>query len=180
MTSAPPVVLAAAADDGLMAALAAGIEAGGLPVARVELDARAEDDDEHEARFRQALAAVSAPPIIGGFSLGARIAARICPDVAPLALLCFAYPFHAPGDPARRTGLEALSRVRAPVRIIQGTRDPHGTEADVRGYRLPETVELVWLADGNHRFVPRSRSGLTHAAHVEAAVASALELIRRR
>jgi len=164
----------------LMEAIAMAIEGAGVPVVVVGLDAAVADDAAHEARVRAALADVAGGAIIGGFSLGARIAAKLCPEVAPRGLLCFAYPFHAAGDPRTRHGLETLSRVQVPTRIIQGTRDNHGTEAEVRSYRLPDPVEMVWLRDANHRFVPRGRSGLTHEGQIEAAAASAISFIRGR
>ena len=124
----------------------------------------------HEARDQDALANVAGRPIIGGFSLGARIAARLCQDVAPLGLLCFGFPF--------RTGLESLSRVQVPTRIIQGARDNYGTQAHVRGYQLPDSVEMVWVPDGNHRFRPRKRSGLTAEENIAAVTDSAISFIQ--
>jgi predicted alpha/beta-hydrolase family hydrolase len=160
-----------------MSAISRAIELAGHSIVAVGLDSRETDDAVHEQRFRAALASVSGPVIIGGFSLGGRIAAKLCAELEPLALLGFGYPFHAPGRPRVRHGLDVLSRVRVPTRIIQGTRDSHGSEADVRGYTLPDSVELVWLRDGNHRFVPRGRSGLTYDQHVEAATAAAISFI---
>lgn len=175
------LVLASASDDRLMEAIARGIGAAGLSVVTVALDASLPRDDEvHMARFVDAFECVTGPRIIGGFSLGGRIAATLCPQLAPLALLCFGYPFHAVGDPSLHRGLDALSAVQVPTRILQGTRDNHGSEAEVRGYRLPDSVELVWLRDGNHRFVPRARSGLTQATLIDRAVASAISFARGR
>lgn len=181
MTTTATLVLGSATDDALMGTIARGLSAAGLSVVTVELDAsRDQDDEAHRARFRDALEGVAGPRILGGFSLGGRIAATLCRELAPLALLCFGYPFHAAGDPSRRHGLDALLAAHVPARIVQGTRDNHGSEAEVRGYRLPDSIELVWLRDGNHRFVPRERSGLTQAAHVERAVASAISFARSR
>lgn len=162
----------------LLATLAGLIHGAGVPLVLVPLDPTLPDDHAHERRYRAALARVRGPVILGGFSLGARIAARLAPEFAPLGLLGFAYPFHAPGRPSLRPGLDALMQVQLPTRLIQGTRDPHGSEAEVRGYALPARVKLVWLRDGNHRFVPRARSGLSHAAHLQAAAAAAIGFAR--
>jgi len=177
------VVLGSPDHDGpadLLAAIAAPIQAAGVPVIVVRLDPNATNDAAHEAPYRAALTHVRGPVIIGGFSLGARIAAKLCPELAPLALLCLGYPFHQAKRPSAGHGLEALAAVEVPTCIIQGTRDPHGSEAEVRGYALPDAVELVWLRDGNHRFVPRARSGLRQAEHIQAAAAAALAFIRGR
>ncbi|KIG17444.1 putative hydrolase of the alpha/beta-hydrolase fold protein [Enhygromyxa salina] len=163
-----------------MAVIIAAIERAGITARVAALDPTSTDDAAHEQRYRVALAGVQGPVILGGFSLGGRIAARLCPELAPQALLCLGYPFHVRGQPRARHGLEALGRVRVPTLIIQGTRDPHGSEADVCGYALPDTVQLAWLQDGNHHFVPRERSGHTHAQHLAAAGAAAIAFIQAR
>ncbi|PRQ06253.1 alpha/beta family hydrolase [Enhygromyxa salina] len=164
----------------LMAAIGAAIATAGIAIRSVDLDPRCSNDAVQEQGFKAALAGVSGPVILGGFSLGGRIAARLCAELSPVALLCFGYPFHAPRRPSARHGLEALSRVRVPTLIVQGTRDSHGSEADVRGYSLPDAAQVVWLRDGNHRFVPRERSGYTHDQHIAAAGAAAITFIRGR
>ncbi len=169
--------------DPLVRALALAMEASGVPHVVVDLDAREADDDAHERRFQIALDDLGEIPgglVLGGFSLGARIAARLSVQTNVRGLLSLAYPFHRPGASDERHGLEALSRVTVPTRIIQGTRDNHGTEAEVRGYRLPATAEMVWLEDGNHRFVPRERSGFTEEGHLAAAMAAAVSFVRGR
>ena len=179
MTAVATVVLASPADDPLIETIAAALLNADIPVTVVGLNAAAADDAAHEAQFLEAIAAASGDTIIGGFSLGGRIAANLCADVAPRGLLCFGYPFHAAKEPKERRGLEALSRLQLPTRIIQGTRDNHGSAADVRSYGLPGSVEMVWLNDGNHRLVPRERSGHTHEELVRAAAASAISFVRR-
>lgn len=173
-----------ASPDSWIAQIAGAIAGAGVPVVVVSLDPRVTDDATHELQYRAALACVRGPVIMGGFSLGGRIAARRSSQLAArqelLGLLCFGYPFHAAKLPSARHGLDALSRVRVPTRIMQGTRDPHGNQAEVRGYALPESVELVWLRDANHRFAPRERSGLCHDAHIQAAAAAAISFIRER
>jgi len=180
MSPVPTLVLAGPADDALVGSIAHAIEASGSRVVVVGLDPTEPADGAHEARFRAALSGVSGDVIVGGFSIGARIAARLSGATAPRGLLCLGYPFHRAGDPQDRHGLETLSGVTVRTRIIQGSRDNHGTEAEVNRYRLPDTVEIIWLRDGNHRFEPRQRSGLTREAHVETATAAAIEFIGGR
>ena len=43
--------------------------------------------------------------------------------------------------------------------ILQGTRDPFGSQEEVAGYKLLSAVQVHWLADGNHDFKPRRASG---------------------
>lgn len=186
-------MLAAPADDPLVATLARALEDLGASVVLVGLNTAGADERSHEAQLRAAMCALPSADgggvIVGGFSLGARIAAGLLggglrrPGMseppAPRGLLCFGYPFHPATGPKRGVGLEALSRVTLPTCIIQGTRDNHGSVADVRSYRLPASVEMVWLEDGNHRFLPRVRSGLTFEQHVHTAAAAAYAFMGR-
>ena len=115
---------------------------------------------------------------LGGFSLGARIAALAAPTIKAAALIGFGYPFHRSGDVNDTHGLEALRSVAIPTLIVQGSRDVHGNQRQVEGYApLPPHVTLHWLADGNHRLRPRVRSGLTESQHLESAAKAALAFI---
>lgn len=173
------VVLASPTGDGLMSGLATAMEEAGFDVTRVALDPTRAEGELADC-MRAAAEASSGRLVLGGYSLGARVAAELCSELMPVALLLFGYPFHRAGAPTERHGLEALRAVVAPALIVQGTRDTHGSEADVRGYTLPTSVALCWLRDGNHGFVPRGRSGLSHEAHLSTATAAALSFLRSR
>ena len=62
-----------------------------------------------------------------------------------------------------------------PVLLCQGTRDAHGNQQQVIGYRLPPHIRVHWLLDANHALCPRPSSGhrqkdqLADAASVAAA-----------
>lgn len=110
------------------------------------------------------------PLIIGGKSMGGRVASMVADDCFGLGiahgLLCLGYPFHPPGKPDRlRTS--HLESLRMPGLICQGTRDPFGTVEEVAAYRLPDTIRLHWLEDGDHDFKPRKASGRTLHEHLE-------------
>jgi len=68
------------------------------------------------------------PLIVGGRSLGARVACRTAEAVGPVAVLCLAFPL----QPRRRTGaappsrLPELEAVPVPTLVVQGERDPFG------------------------------------------------------
>jgi predicted alpha/beta-hydrolase family hydrolase len=98
--------------------------------------------------------------VIGGKSMGGRIASMIADDVGARGLVCLGYPFHPPGKPERlRTA--HLAELATPTLILQGTRDPFGTREEVEGYDLSAAIRLHWLQDGDHSFKPRVRSGRT-------------------
>jgi hypothetical protein len=102
------------------------------------------------------------PLLIGGKSMGGRVASLIADELFAAGriagLACLGYPFHPPRKPEklRTAHLEALT---CPTLIVQGTRDALGNRADVAGYTLAPTIQLTWIADGDHDLVPRKRSG---------------------
>ena len=53
---------------------------------------------------------------------------------------------------------------------MQGERDPFGKPDEIAGYELQAPVEMSWIPDGDHSFVPRKRSGHTEAENLELAV----------
>jgi uncharacterized protein len=67
------------------------------------------------------------PLIVGGRSLGARVACRTAPATGATAVLCLAFPVHAPGqtDPAK-SRLPELDAVTLPTLVVQGKSDPFG------------------------------------------------------
>lgn len=105
------------------------------------------------------------PLIIGGKSMGGRVASMVADDLFDAGkihgLLCLGYPFHPPDKPDRlRTG--HLVNLRTPTLICQGTRDPFGTVEEVPGYDLADRIRVQWLEDGDHDLRPRKTiSGLT-------------------
>jgi hypothetical protein len=111
-----------------------------------------------------------APLIIGGKSMGGRVATMIadtCFDHGQISgVLCLGYPFHPPAKPGNlRTA--HLVDLKTPTLIVQGTRDPFGTDEEVPQYDLSSSIDMVWLPDGNHDLKPRKRvTGLSHQDHM--------------
>ncbi|MCY3912540.1 MAG: dienelactone hydrolase family protein [Chloroflexi bacterium] len=115
--------------------------------------------------------------VIGGRSMGGRMASLIADAVGARGLVCLGYPFHPPGKPEKlRT--EHLADLRTPTLIVQGERDAFGSKAEVGGYALSDAIRVHWLADGDHSFVPRKRSGHTAAGHLAEAAAVTAEFIQ--
>lgn len=107
--------------------------------------------------------------IIGGKSMGGRMATMIAERAGIHAVVCLGYPFHPPGKPDR-TRIEHLRRLNCPVLIVQGTRDPFGGQQEVAGYALPRNIDVQWMDDGEHSYIPRKKSGRTHAQNLNCAV----------
>ena len=114
--------------------------------------------------------------VIGGKSMGGRIASMIADEAGVAGLVCLGYPFHPVGKPAQ-TRIEHLRATKTPTLILQGTRDPFGTLDDVASYPLAALVHLHWLEDGEHSFRPRKASGRTEADNWQEAVVAILDFV---
>ena len=115
--------------------------------------------------------AATGPLIIGGKSMGGRVASMVADELFKegriAGLLCLGYPFHPPAKPTQlRT--QHLETLKTPALICQGTRDEFGTRDEVPGYRLSDTIEILWLEDGDHDLKPRKKiSGFSTAEHLK-------------
>lgn len=124
------------------------------------------------AEYIAAIDALGAPGklIIGGKSMGGRVASMIADDMHMagriIGLLCLGYPFHPISKPAQlRTA--HLAALNCPTLIVQGTRDLMGNREEVADYGLSPAIELLWLEDGDHDLRPRKAvTGLTAADHL--------------
>jgi predicted alpha/beta-hydrolase family hydrolase len=72
------------------------------------------------------------PLIVGGRSLGARVACRTTEATRAVAVLCLAFPVHPPGRP-ERSRLSELDAVQVPALVVQGDRDPFGMPPSADG-----------------------------------------------
>ena len=122
--------------------------------------------------WREVIAKLDAPGhlMIGGKSMGGRIAGMVADEVGAAGLICLGYPFHPPGAPTRlRTA--HLEKLRTPALILQGTRDTFGLPEEIARYKLSSKIRIVWIEDGDHSFKPRARSGRTNAQNMSEAIA---------
>jgi uncharacterized protein len=114
--------------------------------------------------------------VIGGKSLGGRIASMVADEAGVRGLVCLGFPFHPPGKPERlRT--KHLETLRTPALIVQGTRDALGSRDDVAGYRLSTSIRIAWIEDGDHSFKPRKSSGRTEAQNLSEAIIRVQEFL---
>lgn len=119
--------------------------------------------------------------VVGGKSMGGRVASMIADRLFAegIATGCVAvgYPFHPAGKPGtlRTAHLVGLT---CPMLIVQGERDPLGSRPEVERYDLSKTIEVLWLADGDHDLAPRRASGSTKAGHIETAAEATAAFIR--
>jgi len=183
----PVIVLAHGAgapmDSPPLNALARGLGEAGLRVARFEfpyMRRRRETGErkppDREPALRQAwhdaIAELGGGPrlVIGGKSMGGRMASLIADEAGVRGLVCIGYPFHPPGQ-LERLRTAHLKDLKTPTLIVQGTRDQFGTREEVAGYELSPAIRVVWMEDGDHSLKPRKSSGHTERGHLAAAVA---------
>ncbi len=124
--------------------------------------------------YRAAVAAVpSGPPLlIGGKSLGGRVASMVADDLHAqgriAGLVCLGYPFHPPKKPGQLRTLH-LEGLVCPALIVQGERDPFGDRSEVEVLSLSPAIRLHWARDGDHDLGPRGASGFTRKGNLTAA-----------
>lgn len=107
--------------------------------------------------------------VIGGKSMGGRIASLIADDAGVDGLVCLGFPFHPPGKPERFRG-EHLAHLRTPALICQGERDPFGRRDELEQVAFSPACTLAWIDDGEHSFKPRKASGRTWEENLALAV----------
>ena len=78
------------------------------------------------------------PLVVGGRSMGGRVACRTAAAADAVGVLCLAFPLQPPGRPTP-SRLPELEQVTVPVLIVQGERDPFGIPPAAPG----RTVALV-------------------------------------
>jgi hypothetical protein len=176
-------------DSLFMNSIAAGLAQAGLQVARFEfpyMEARRRSGkpgapDREPVLMQSWRDAISrlgggSRMVIGGKSLGGRIASLGADEMGVQGLVCLGYPFHPPGKPARpRQHLEAM---RTPTLILQGERDTFGGREEVASYKLSPRIHVAWLDDGDHSFKPRVSSGRTERQNLDATIAKVIEFVR--
>ena len=112
------------------------------------------------AAFEAAVAGAGGRPVlVGGKSLGGRIASMCVADGMPAAGLVFlGYPLHPPGKPERIRD-EHLSRIEVPMLFVHGTLDPFARPELIQGVvrRLGGRATLEQVEGGDHSFNVRGR-----------------------
>ena len=169
-------------DSPFMAAFAEGLGKRGFRVARFEFPFMAARRETGVKRppdrapvlldaWREVIDELGAENlVIGGKSMGGRIASMVADETGVKGLVCLGYPFHAPGRPMNPERLAHLHYLKPPALFCQGTRDTLGGAEDVETYTLSKAIVMHWLDDGDHGFKPRKASGLTEAGNWQSAI----------
>jgi hypothetical protein len=176
-------------DSPFLEYFAAGLAARGVRVVRFEFpymharrDGRRPPPDREPVlldHWRGVIAALGGqPPVVGGKSLGGRMASLFADEMAARGLVCLGYPFHPPGKP-QHLRVAHMERLRTPALVVQGTRDALGSRDEVVGYRLSPSIRVHWIEDGDHSLKPRARSGRSERQNLEEAVEAVAAFVGR-
>lgn len=109
------------------------------------------------------------PIVIGGKSMGGRMASLLADHPSVAGVACLGFPFHPPGKPENYKG-DHLAHLSKPCLILQGERDTFGKREEFAEFALSGQVTTSFLPDGDHSFKPRKASGYTEAENIEQAV----------
>lgn len=131
--------------------------------------------DAFQSAIAEVLEQVDGPLLIGGKSMGGRVAAMTAGDPALNArvsgVVCLGYPFHPDGKPDDLR-LVPLQETTLPCLIAQGERDPFGNQTEIAGYDVPDSVEIIYLEDGSHDLAPRGKSPATWDGNMQQTAAA--------
>ena len=178
-------------DSGFMNVIAEGICDRGIPVRRFEFPYMQERRISGKKKFPDSGAALeehfiraieeaggAENCIIGGKSLGGRIASQLASRIPVKGLVCLGFPFHPPGHPEKlRTA--HFADINVPNLLLQGTRDRFGTRDQVASYNLPENINISWLEAGDHDFKCTKRSGFSQEEYLKTVISLIASFVGR-
>ncbi|MDG2244178.1 MAG: alpha/beta fold hydrolase [Rhodospirillaceae bacterium] len=98
--------------------------------------------------------------VIGGKSMGGRIATIVADDAKVRGLLALGYPFYGAGR-ADKPRIDHLINIQTPMLVCQGTRDAMGSHETITALTLSKAISYYWSKDGDHSLKPRKKSGRT-------------------
>jgi len=115
--------------------------------------------------------------IIGGKSLGGRVASMVADEVGVMGLVCLGYPFH-PFNRPDKLRIKHLKDIKTPSLFLQGERDSFGNKVEVSEYKLSNNARFHWVEDGDHSFKPRRKSGRNEQKNLDDALDVLIEFVR--
>jgi len=114
--------------------------------------------------------------VIGGKSMGGRMASLVADEAKVRGLICLGYPFYGAGR-KDKPRIEHLLTLKTHTLICQGERDPMGDRASISALKLPRSLKVHCLPDGDHDLKPRRASGRSHDDNLTDALDAALAFL---
>jgi predicted alpha/beta-hydrolase family hydrolase len=161
------------------------------------------------AQFEQIIAEIDQPMVIGGKSMGGRMASLVAAqlftdneaadnEAADNETVDNNTIDHTtiensnkikgvaclsfpfhPSGNPEKLRVDHFPSIKQAVFIAQGERDKLGSKEEILSYGLPENIEWLWLEDGDHNLKPRVKSGFTHQAHLQTTLDSMAAFIKK-
>ncbi|SFH59818.1 alpha/beta fold hydrolase [Planctomicrobium piriforme] len=117
--------------------------------------------------------------VIGGKSMGGRIATLVADECQVAGVVCLGYPFHPTGRP-EKLRVEHLADLKTQTLIVQGEIDPFGSREEVAGYTLSEAIRLHWVPEGDHSYNVKRGSDRAHEQNLKNAMRAVEEFLFER
>ncbi len=118
----------------------------------------------------------SSPVVIGGKSMGGRMASLLEDNALVAGVACLGFPFHPPGKIDNYKG-EHLADFKKPCLILQGERDTFGKKEEFVDFKLSKSISVTYVPDGDHSFKPRKASGYTEQQNLDLAIKALSEFV---
>ncbi len=104
--------------------------------------------------------------IIGGKTMGARIASMVADKHKVAGVICLGYPFHPLNKP-KHFRIKHLKTIETPTLICQGENDPFGRREEVQQQILSKSIKFHWLEKCDNNFKPGKLSHRTQDENLE-------------
>ena len=133
--------------------------------------------------FAQEINALEGPVVIGGKSMGGRMASMLAAQADEVlasrikGVVALGYPFHPAGKP-ENLRIDHLPKLSAPMLVVQGTRDKLGDVDLISALELPNSIAIHWCEDGDHDLKPRKSSGFSHEQHLTGAIEQVAKFVQ--
>ena len=122
--------------------------------------------DKLESCYRHVIDTVGEDCIIGGKSMGGRIATQLAArdGAGILGLVALGYPLHPPGKP-EQLRVRHLPAIAQPMLVVQGSRDVFGTPEELRPFlaQVAGSTTLHVVEGGDHSFTVPKKGGVPQA-----------------
>lgn len=164
-------------DHDFMDAIAKGLSQRGIQVVRFNfpymvkrsLDGKRRPPDRAPKlleAYREVINQFAKQPIvIGGKSMGGRMASLLAEESLVAGVACLGFPFHPPGKPENYKGGH-LAKLDKPCLILQGERDAFGKRDEFDDFEFSDRVCIEFIPDGDHSFKPRKSSGYSESENI--------------
>lgn len=114
-----------------------------------------------------------------GKSMGARVAFQVADKVNAVGTVGLGFPFHPPGK-LEKTRTPELFNERDANLVVQGVKDPFGKQDWVQQQKLPDNLNLHWVAAANHDLVPNKSAKIDTVQSWRESAAHIAQFIQER